>query len=146
MGRNRGQILHLRRFWLNQEVISFISSSYWVRQGVILWFFSAKTRAKFFVIKLSYLGQGVLFLFRGAMYTLRFDIMPFSDQKWLRLGANFLLGTFCWLKPGTNNTKRKQGVILGQIFLTRGKKLFSVSVTLFFIGGGYFLHDCLRKL
>ena len=34
------------------------------------------------------------FSFRGAMYTLRFDIMPFSDQKWLRLGANFFIRVF----------------------------------------------------
>ena len=34
------------------------------------------------------------FSFRGAMYTLRFDIMPFSDQKWLRLRANFIIKDF----------------------------------------------------
>ena len=41
-------------------------------------------------------GTGGNFSFRGAIgraYTLRFDIIPFLDQKWIRLGENFLLGT-----------------------------------------------------
>ena len=97
-------------------------------------------------------GTGGNFSCIGAMYTLKFDIMPFSDQKWLRLGANFfkaetrdewaqtrnkynlfifILFIHCWFKGGNMNAseERERGVILGQIFLTRGKKIFSAPMT-----------------
>ena len=78
--------------------------------------------------------------------------MSFSEQKWVRLGASFFIKDFlftvtgdkwaqirnkykkwlvlfihCWFKRGNMNASGEceRGVILGQIFFTRGKKIFS---------------------
>ena len=54
---------------------------------------------------------------RDRGYTLRFDIMPFLDQKWLRLGANFFIKDFLLAETRDKwvQTRNKYKKIVGVI-------------------------------
>ena len=58
----------------------------------------SEARGNFLILGGYWSEQGVIFLIEGQYYIiigthyLKFDIMPFLDQKWLRLGTDFSLG------------------------------------------------------